>query len=158
MANLVRWLDDALNNTSVVLLIEVGEHRLLFGGDAQIENWGWALDRAGKEPELERALAAVTLYKVGHHGSRNATPKSLYRRWENRPADRPLISMMSTKSNVHGSGETAVPRSTLVEALKACGQVLSTDVGDSDWVEVRAALPSGAFEAAQAPTRLPTEA
>ena len=37
--SIVRILDDALNNTSVILLFEVGGKRLLFPGDAQIENW-----------------------------------------------------------------------------------------------------------------------
>ena len=36
-------LDGVLNNTSLILLFEVGGSRLLFPGDAQIENWSYAL-------------------------------------------------------------------------------------------------------------------
>lgn len=153
VAGLVRWLDDALNNTSIILLIEVGGHTLLFGGDAQIENWGWALRQATRDPALFAALSNVDLYKVGHHGSRNATPMSLYRMWEGRPATSPLLSIMSTKLGVHGEGDHVVPRSTLVAALRKRGGLLSTDDGEADWIEVRASLPGGAYEVSQAATR-----
>jgi hypothetical protein len=153
VAGLVRWLDDALNNTSVILLIEVGGHTLLFGGDAQIENWGWALRQAKRDSELGAALSKVDLYKVGHHGSRNATPISLYRMWESRRPTSPLLSIMSTKLGVHGEADHVVPRSTLVAALRKLGQVLSTDDGEADWIEVRARLPGGAYEVSQAAPR-----
>ena len=47
VARLVRRLDDALNNTSVILLFRPATRTLLFPGDAQIENWEYALDHAG---------------------------------------------------------------------------------------------------------------
>jgi hypothetical protein len=144
VTTLVEWLDDAMNNTSVVLLLEVGEHRLLFGGDAQIENWSWALNQAKSDPALATALAKVDFYKVGHHGSRNATPKSLVAMWRQRPASQKLLSMMSTKSGVHGRGERAVPRAPLVQALAELGQVVSTD-GEFDFWEATAALPAGSW-------------
>lgn len=143
LASLVRWLDDALNNTSLILLLEVGGHTLLFGGDAQIENWSWALSKATKDPALHGALARVDLYKVGHHGSRNATPKSLYDMWSSRGVGSPLLSMMSTKRGVHGSGEHAVPRIPLVNSLASLGSIHSTDADDIDWIEARATLPGG---------------
>src|SRR6266508_3299882 len=44
---IVRIMDDALNNTSLILLFEVdgpaGPARMLFPGDAQIENWEYVL-------------------------------------------------------------------------------------------------------------------
>ena len=43
---LVRDLDSVLNNTSVILLFETGDRKLLFPGDAQIENWSFALQNA----------------------------------------------------------------------------------------------------------------
>lgn len=143
LASLVRWLDDALNNTSVILLLETGGHTLLFGGDAQIENWSWALKQAEKDPALHGALAAVDLYKVGHHGSRNATPKSLYEMWAARGAGAPLLSMMSTKHGVHGSGEHAVPRMPLVNSLAALGAIESTDDDKVAWIQATATLPGG---------------
>jgi hypothetical protein len=148
VTGLVRWLDDALNNTSVILLMEVGRHALLFGGDAQIENWGWALNRAKKDPALREALTRVDLYKVGHHGSRNATPRSLYQLWVDRRATQ-FVSLLSTKSKVHGSGEHTVPRPTLVKALRELGPLLSTDEEDANWIEVNAVLPDGEYKISQ---------
>ena len=34
---------DAMKNTSVILLLTLGERRLLFPGDAQIESWFYSL-------------------------------------------------------------------------------------------------------------------
>lgn len=122
LMRLVRTVDDALNNTSLILLIDVGDRRLLLPGDAQIENWSWALRQAPDAAELRALLADVDLYKVGHHGSRNATPKSLFGLWTDGASDpqRPMCAVMSTMADVHGDTDaTAVPRATLVEALSA---------------------------------------
>ncbi len=152
LMSLVRWLDDAMNNTSLILTFSTGEHTLLFGGDAQIENWGFALDQAKSDAGLRALLESVDLYKVGHHGSRNGTPISLFKMWAESADARPFVSMMSTKEGVHGDSEAgAVPRSTLVTALKDHGQLLSTDDGLSDWIEVQASLPGGAYEVKHAP-------
>jgi len=126
LLRIVRALDDALNNTSVVLLFQTGTRTLLFPGDAQIENWSYALS-SPKAAALRAALPQVDLYKVGHHGSRNATPRnSLLKPWEGR--ERPLVSLLSTMPGVHGESEaTAVPRKTLVEALSALGPLHRTD-------------------------------
>jgi hypothetical protein len=127
LLRLTRALDDAMNNTSVVLLFEVGDRRLLFPGDAQIENWSYALDCPEDEAEpLREHLREVDLYKVGHHGSRNATPRSLVDKWTGR--DIKLTSIMSTLPGVHGeSEETAVPRGTLIDALADLGPLRRTD-------------------------------
>jgi hypothetical protein len=148
-ARLVHHLDDALNNTSLVLLLQIGRLSLLFPGDAQIENWQYTLDRLAADPELRATLRDVDLYKVGHHGSRNATPRSLYGLWQQRPATAPpLTSLMSTRPGVHGESEaTAVPRQTLVDALEAIGPLHSTDDLDRNqpYLEVRAAATGGPF-------------
>ena len=141
VTGLARWLDDAMNNTSVVLLLEAGKHRLLFGGDAQVEAWGWVLNQS-EDPGLRAKLRDVDLYKVGHHGSRNASPRKLVKLWQDRPRA-PFLSMLSTKRGVHGSGEHVVPRPTLVKALKALGPVLSTDETEADWLQVTAICPTG---------------
>jgi hypothetical protein len=128
LLQIVRMLDAAMNNTSVILLFEVGKKRLLFPGDAQIENWQYALSK----PEVESALAGVNLYKVGHHGSLNATPKTLWNLFENRSKDEHsptrLVTLMSTMEGKHGSDEssTEVPRRTLVRALLADTNHFST--------------------------------
>jgi hypothetical protein len=113
-------IDKAMNNTSVILLFEVGNKKLLFPGDAQIENWEYCLKHAPNHAAIRKLLAAVDVYKVGHHGSLNATPKTLYNDFAKKGSgtDR-MTTLISTMPGVHGeSKETAVPRSTLVDALK----------------------------------------
>lgn len=73
LLDLVGDLDDVMNNTSVILLLEVGNQKILLPGDAQLENWSYALSK----PEWCKRLAEVNFYTVGHHASRNATPKRL---------------------------------------------------------------------------------
>jgi hypothetical protein len=125
LLRIVTSLEDALNNTSLIFQIQSGTRRLLFPGDAQIENWSYALT-SPKAEALRAGLAAVDLYKVGHHGSRNASPRSLVAGWQ--PPTRPFVAMLSTLPGVHGETEaTAVPRSTLVEALEHLGALYRTD-------------------------------
>ena len=146
---LVRKLDDALNNTSLILLMEVGELTMLFPGDAQIENWQFTLDRLATDVDLKQKLAGIDLYKVGHHGSRNATPRSLHALWADRPDTLPpLTALMSTRPDVHGeSEETAVPRATLVTALQQVATLISTDDLDQGqpFVEVVSDATGGPF-------------
>ena len=120
LLELVRALDKVLNNTSLILLLDVGPLRLLFPGDAQVESWSHAL--AGPDAERNRArLAEVDLYKVGHHGSLNATPRSLWGLFEKKGARKGLRTVVSTLEGVHGheAARTEVPRRSLVAALKA---------------------------------------
>jgi hypothetical protein len=132
LLQIVRTLDDQLNNTSLILLFEVFGKKLLFPGDAQIENWSWALQDAPDAKETERMLAGVDVYKVGHHGSLNATPKTLL--WENfrkrnQPANRILHTLLSTLPGKHGrvKSGTEVPRRPLLEALEKETILQSTD-------------------------------
>lgn len=119
LLGIVTMLDRAMNNTSLILLFEVAGKRLLFPGDAQIENWSYALG----QPGVADTLADVDLYKVGHHGSLNATPRSLWSRFKKRGAASKanrMTSVLSTMAGKHGSEDkrTEVPRRTLVEQLK----------------------------------------
>jgi beta-lactamase superfamily II metal-dependent hydrolase len=74
-------MNNATNNSSLVLAFELakGGKVLLFAGDAQAGNWrSWSDDRFdddGHEVTAENLLARTVLYKVGHHGSHNATMK-----------------------------------------------------------------------------------
>ena len=66
----------------------------------------------------------MTVYRVGHHGSRNATPKTLWNLFKARRSSggKRLVSLISTMPEVHGSlnRRSEVPRRTpLVDALKA---------------------------------------
>lgn len=77
-------LDNDTNNTSLVLAIELVDTGkvMLFPADAQVGNWQswhsheWELDLANGQTRTITArdlLARTVLYKVGHHGSHNAT-------------------------------------------------------------------------------------
>jgi hypothetical protein len=119
LLQIVRMLDEQMNNTSVILVFQVGNKRLLFPGDAQIENWQYAL---GKDT-YKSLLSRVDLYKVGHHGSRNATPMDLWNQFTKKSKTKSptrLKSLMSTMKGKHGCAHsrTEVPRSTLVNALE----------------------------------------
>jgi hypothetical protein len=127
LLGIVRIMDDALNNTSVILLFEINGQAFLFPGDAQIENWTFTLQDAA----LMKRLAKVTFYKVGHHGSRNATPKTLWNNFDNRgAASKPgrLTTVVSTMAGKYGklAEGTEVPRTTLVTALKADSDFFTT--------------------------------
>jgi hypothetical protein len=116
-----------MNNTSVILLFQVGKKKLLFPGDAQIENWQYALS----QKKYQSLLTSVNLYKVGHHGSLNATPKSLWKLFKNKSEGRTanrLLSLMSTMEGKHGSvsSHTEVPRTTLVRELRRQSDLFTT--------------------------------
>lgn len=109
LLEIVKFVDEAMNNTSVIMLFEAGNEKLLFPGDAQIENWQFALDAAKKDPVLKKLLENTTVYKVGHHGSRNATPKSLWESFKNKSEDKNksgrLKTVISTMEGKHGKSE-----------------------------------------------------
>jgi hypothetical protein len=79
-------MDSDTNNTSLVLALELPDGQvLLFPGDAQVGNWlSWS-DQSYpvKGGNGERTLSIddifkqVVFYKLGHHGSHNATLKAL---------------------------------------------------------------------------------
>ncbi len=71
--DLAAAIDRAVNNTSLLMVIEAGDQFLLFPGDAQWGTWKAILER----PELCRLLQRTTALKVSHHGSHNGTPKAL---------------------------------------------------------------------------------
>jgi hypothetical protein len=132
MLALVRILDSVLNNTSLILLFEVAGTRLLFPGDAQIENWSYALFGARNHKAIRERLAGAHFYKVGHHGSLNATPKTLWHGFEHRSQDAQmagrLATMVSTLSGKHGSVDrgTEVPRKVLLTELKEMSDLHDT--------------------------------
>ena len=115
---IVRSLDKVMNNTSLILLFEVDSKRLLFPGDAQLENWSVAL----RDKKVRKLLAGVDLYKVGHHGSHNATPQHLL--WEgfSKRGKASFTTLLST----HAGEYSGVPRRSLSDALKRDSTLLST--------------------------------
>jgi hypothetical protein len=132
LLQIVRILDDAMNNTSLILLFDLAGYRLLFPGDAQIEDWSYALKEAKERAKVRSLLRDVSVYKVGHHGSLNATPKTLWGLFKNR-SDKELKgrlqTVISTMAGKHGSGTkgTEVPRRPLVTELCKMTDYYSTE-------------------------------
>ncbi len=128
-------LDGTLNNQSLVVLFTCNGKKLLFVGDAQWGNWAyWLYGKAvtGPDPGItdraKQILGSVDFYKVGHHGSTNATPI---------PAagalNQACASMCSTATGAYGTpaNKTEVPRTALMDALEdRTGKRLVR----SDWV------------------------
>ena len=98
-------LDQAKNNTSLATLLTFRGQHLLFPGDAQYGNWKYWLD----QDDAESILSSVTFFKVGHHGSHNATPKDALERM----ATGNFAAMVSTQSVPWDS----IPRIPLMERL-----------------------------------------
>lgn len=125
-----RIMDRAINNTSVILLIELWGTKLLFPGDAQIESWDYVLNGPHSDRNRE-LLSDVSVYKVGHHASLNGTPKSLWNLFTERKDisdGGSLVSLLSSRVQIHGkaSNGTEVPRSKLVTALKKGSHMIAT--------------------------------
>jgi hypothetical protein len=79
-ATLALDMDNATNNTSLALAIELGPGGkvLLFPADAQVGNWmSWHdqtwKDSSGETVTTDDLLSRTVLYKIGHHCSHNAT-------------------------------------------------------------------------------------
>jgi beta-lactamase superfamily II metal-dependent hydrolase len=64
-------LEKAVNGTSLMLMLETPRAFLLFPGDAQWGTWNVAIE----DEEWASLLKRTTFYKIGHHGSHNATPR-----------------------------------------------------------------------------------
>jgi hypothetical protein len=62
--------DAFLNGESLVLVLEIGNARLLLPGDAEVAAWQKIL----ADPNASALASGATFLKCGHHGSHNATP------------------------------------------------------------------------------------
>jgi len=137
-------LDRGVNNTSLALAFELPDGRtLIFPGDAQIGHWlSWTSvefkDDDGRDlpVTIEQLLNRAVLYKVGHHGSKNATLKP-----DGMEAmiSEDLVAMIptdqayaDTKSPPHG---WKMPEPELNRALMACThrQILRSDVDQAQF-------------------------
>lgn len=131
-------LDSDTNNTSLVLAFEFVESGdvLLFVGDAQAGNWlswdehTWQVrDGNGEKHDVkaEDLLRRTVFYKVGHHGSHNATlkEKGLYRMESGR-----LAAVIPVDENVAHDvkGWKHMPLPEIMDELKArCAVVFQSD-------------------------------
>ena len=129
LGNLALRLDSHINNTSLVLALKLPSGDvLLFPGDAQAGNWkSWAdlktpleftVKKEGKteKTNAHELLAATVFYKVGHHGSHNATPKTYGLELMTNPRLRALVPVDHTIAVGAGYGE--MPLIEIMEALK----------------------------------------
>ena len=151
-------LDSDTNNTSLVLAFEIGEPGqgkvLLFAADAQVGNWlswkdlGWQLGGQGgpvRKVTPHQLLGRTVLYKVGHHGSHNATLSELGLDLMNSPdlvALLPVDAKMAVKK-----GWDEMPFGPLLDTLeeKTRGRIIRIDdaglplqspgsrLGQADW-------------------------
>lgn len=128
--------DRVINNTSLALAFRLPDKRvLLFAGDAQVGNWlswheiqrkDWRRPDGGQvsfRPTAAELLAQTCVYKVGHHGSHNATLRA--RGLEQMPDD--LIAFVPTSRVFpQEQNDWTIPLPTLLDALwrKSGGQVV----------------------------------
>lgn len=101
-------LDKAVNGTSLMIVLKVGATYLLFPGDAQWGTWLAAMNNT----EAADLLRKAKFYKVGHHGSHNATPVDFVERL----MPRGTVSMCSTNKVTKWPD---IPRQPLIDALVA---------------------------------------
>jgi beta-lactamase superfamily II metal-dependent hydrolase len=128
-------LDDHVNNTSLVLAFELGEGGpvLLFPGDAQVGNWlSWHELESVGGVTAESLLNRTVLYKVGHHGSHNATLKDKGLKMMTSPS---LVAMIpvdekeACKPKGRNAKGWAMPYDKLLDDLKVRtqGRILRAD-------------------------------
>lgn len=130
--SLALFLDSFTNNTSVVLAIELVESGkvLLFAADAQTGNWLSWFDIKWKHGSVttDDLLARTVLYKVGHHGSHNATLVAAMERM-NSPELVALIPVHKGDPNIGKANGWKMPAKNLLRRLieKTSGRVLQMD-------------------------------
>src|SRR5947209_3035827 len=133
--------DKTLNNQSLVILFSFKGKNLLFVGDAQWGNWehflyGGAFGTPGHTKMTDKAtgiLNSIDFYKVGHHGSRNATPKDAVAAMMRLGC----ACMCSTQINAYNE----VSREPLMQALSA---QMKGKLARSDQVAVKGEDPNAA--------------
>ncbi len=122
LAAKARQADNTLNNQSLVVLFTFNGKHLLFAGDAQWGNWENFLyggkigtDRTTLTDASKAILASLDFYKVGHHGSTNATPKDALNAMREG-----CVAMVSTQPGCYGkeASGTEVPRIPLLAAIE----------------------------------------
>lgn len=131
-------LDSDTNNTSLVLAFELeatGEV-LLFPADAQVGNWlswdgiEWTVDSGGATRKVKAAqlLARTVFYKIGHHGSHNAT---LRENGLERMTDEGLVAMLPLDRKTAAKMEWNMPFPSLYERLgeRCKGRILDLELG-----------------------------
>jgi hypothetical protein len=127
-------LDGDTNNTSLALAFELDDGKvLLFPADAQVGNWlswhdhTWRVRR--KSVRAEDLLARTIVYKVGHHGSHNATLKD---KGLELMTHRDLIALIPVDQTTARKRRWKMPFPPLHERLleKTLGRVVLADAAE----------------------------
>jgi Metallo-beta-lactamase superfamily len=132
-------LQSYTNNTSLVLALELGDPGkgdvLLFAADAQVGNWEswqtWTRDSGGMKLTGPDLLKRTIFYKVGHHGSHNATLRQHgVDQMDSLKAG--IIPVDAKEAQIKRWGRMPLP--DLIEALekKAPGMIFRTDLEPTD--------------------------
>ena len=101
-------LDGMINSTSLVLMLEIGKAKLLLPGDAEWGTW----KRILANEDVRTLLRGTTFLKVGHHGSHNATAKTLVQK----VLRRKIPAMISTQEGP-GNYRNNIPLKDLLTAM-----------------------------------------
>ena len=127
-------MDNYTNNTCLVLAFELPKSKqvLLFPADAQAGNWlSWHDQKYdakdGRQLSAADLLAKTSLYKVGHHGSHNATLKKQGLELMTHPD---LVAMLPVEADgVARLRYGQMPLQSLMKALreKTDGRILRID-------------------------------
>lgn len=135
-----------LNNQSLVLLFTLAGKKLLFVGDAEWGNWEnflYGKNVSGLKSitllhESESILKTIDFYKVGHHGSTNATPIDVVKVLRNG-----CVAMCSTEPGIFGNEQkgTEVPRKPLLKALSEKTTLVRSDQVSAGKTGVTPGLP-----------------
>lgn len=122
-------LEKAINGTSLVLSVRQGDAVLLLPADAQWGTWKRMLE----SPDASEQLAAATFFKVGHHGSHNATPRAFV---ELLGASHPPEDVTAVVSTRGMKLWKQIPEADLMTALgKVAGRLERSDTG-ADHIDV----------------------
>jgi competence protein ComEC len=124
------------NETSVVLRVSYGQHRLLLTGDAERDEEAWLLERYAAD-ELE-----ADVLKLGHHGSRTSSTPALLDAVEPRIA---IASVGAGNRYGHPAAETlanlldrGIPalRTDLegTVVIRSDGHTLTAEAGGDRWI------------------------
>jgi len=122
-ARLALYLDSYTNNSSLVLAFELVKSKkvLLFAADAQTGNWlSWKdikWEHAGTGFTSYSLLQNTVLYKVGHHGSHNATLVEGLEKMEHEELVA-MISVDKTDPNITKENGWKMPAANLYKRLK----------------------------------------
>ena len=148
-SDLALQMDKHINNTSLALAFEFDNGDvLLFPGDAQVGNWDSWFEIKKEGLDVNKLLERTIFYKVGHHGSHNATLKPALEKMTNPK----LVAMIPTNEKfARDSKHWVMPAPNLNRALKEHTQerLLRIDQGfspvedplredkDAEWADLK---------------------